>query len=158
MDIPAYNHLNGFCQDPGSPWAALTTLQASADMRCIAVCSSSPSWLATVGCILLGRKKVLPVWTSRFYCPVADAIGYENYYSRELNRSNSSPAQTCGMMKRWVANFSSQNRYFSIWTAMYDDRKQDLESYYFLHRSKRRLRINKYNLTEEVNLLKPESE
>ncbi|NXS71970.1 PPIP1 protein, partial [Pandion haliaetus] len=30
-----------------------------------------------------------------------DAIGYENYYSREPNRSNSNPAQTCGMMKRF---------------------------------------------------------
>ncbi|XP_030312845.1 proline-serine-threonine phosphatase-interacting protein 1 isoform X2 [Calypte anna] len=31
-----------------------------------------------------------------------DAIGYENYYSRELNRSNSSPTQSCGMMKRFA--------------------------------------------------------
>ncbi|NXX93342.1 PPIP1 protein, partial [Centropus bengalensis] len=30
-----------------------------------------------------------------------DAIGYENYYSREANRSNSSPTQSCGMMKRF---------------------------------------------------------
>ncbi|NXK11009.1 PPIP1 protein, partial [Herpetotheres cachinnans] len=30
-----------------------------------------------------------------------DAIGYENYYSREPNRSNSSPTQSCGMMKRF---------------------------------------------------------
>ncbi|NXN25420.1 PPIP1 protein, partial [Nycticryphes semicollaris] len=29
------------------------------------------------------------------------AIGYENYYSREPNRSNSSPTQSCGMMKRF---------------------------------------------------------
>uniref|UniRef100_A0A672V4J6 Proline-serine-threonine phosphatase interacting protein 1 n=1 Tax=Strigops habroptila TaxID=2489341 RepID=A0A672V4J6_STRHB len=29
-----------------------------------------------------------------------DAIGYENYYSKEPNRSNGSPTQSCGMMKR----------------------------------------------------------
>ncbi|NXW12645.1 PPIP1 protein, partial [Circaetus pectoralis] len=40
-----------------------------------------------------------------------DAIGYENYYSREPNRSNSSPAQTCGMMKRFsgLLHGSSKN-------------------------------------------------
>ncbi|NXP20261.1 PPIP1 protein, partial [Scytalopus superciliaris] len=30
-----------------------------------------------------------------------DAIGYENYYSKEPNRRNSSPTQSCGMMKRF---------------------------------------------------------
>ncbi|NWS40995.1 PPIP1 protein, partial [Probosciger aterrimus] len=30
-----------------------------------------------------------------------DAIGYENYYSKEPNRNNSSPTQSCGMMKRF---------------------------------------------------------
>ncbi|KFO88301.1 Proline-serine-threonine phosphatase-interacting protein 1, partial [Buceros rhinoceros silvestris] len=30
-----------------------------------------------------------------------EAIGYENYYSREPNRGNSSPTQSCGMMKRF---------------------------------------------------------
>ncbi|NXQ90822.1 PPIP1 protein, partial [Nyctibius grandis] len=30
-----------------------------------------------------------------------EAIGYENYYSRERNRSNGSPTQSCGMMKRF---------------------------------------------------------
>ncbi|XP_030353620.1 proline-serine-threonine phosphatase-interacting protein 1 isoform X4 [Strigops habroptila] len=30
-----------------------------------------------------------------------DAIGYENYYSKEPNRSNGSPTQSCGMMKRF---------------------------------------------------------
>ncbi|KFQ43960.1 Proline-serine-threonine phosphatase-interacting protein 1, partial [Nestor notabilis] len=30
-----------------------------------------------------------------------DAIGYESYYSKEPNRSNSSPTQSCGMMKRF---------------------------------------------------------
>ncbi|XP_057280127.1 proline-serine-threonine phosphatase-interacting protein 1 isoform X2 [Pezoporus wallicus] len=30
-----------------------------------------------------------------------DAIGYENYYSKEANRNNSSPTQSCGMMKRF---------------------------------------------------------
>ncbi|NXW87087.1 PPIP1 protein, partial [Alopecoenas beccarii] len=40
-----------------------------------------------------------------------DAIGYENYYSREANRSNSSPTQTCGMMKRFsgLLHGSSKN-------------------------------------------------
>ncbi|XP_054244109.1 proline-serine-threonine phosphatase-interacting protein 1 [Indicator indicator] len=40
-----------------------------------------------------------------------DAIGYENYYSREPNRSNSSPTQTCGMMKRFseLLHGSSKN-------------------------------------------------
>lgn len=100
-----------------------------------------------------GEKKALPVCTSHFYCPVADAIGYENYYSREPNRSNSSPTQSCGMMKRWVANFGSQNRYFSIWMAMYDS-IQNLESYYFLHCSKRQLRINKYKLDRRIKPIK----
>ncbi|NXD06321.1 PPIP1 protein, partial [Nothocercus nigrocapillus] len=30
-----------------------------------------------------------------------DAIGYENYYDKEPNRANSSPTQTCGVMKRF---------------------------------------------------------
>ncbi|NXU58215.1 PPIP1 protein, partial [Turnix velox] len=40
-----------------------------------------------------------------------DAIGYENYYSRELQRSNSSPVQSCGMMKRFseLLHGSSRN-------------------------------------------------
>ncbi|KAF1422687.1 Proline-serine-threonine phosphatase-interacting protein 1, partial [Spheniscus humboldti] len=40
-----------------------------------------------------------------------DAIGYENYYSREPNRSNSSPTQSCGMMKRFsgLLHGSSKN-------------------------------------------------
>ncbi|NXX10097.1 PPIP1 protein, partial [Podargus strigoides] len=40
-----------------------------------------------------------------------DAIGYENYYSREANRSNSSPTQPCGMMKRFsgLLHGSSKN-------------------------------------------------
>ncbi|KAM7103672.1 proline-serine-threonine phosphatase-interacting protein 1 isoform 3-T3 [Ciconia maguari] len=40
-----------------------------------------------------------------------DAIGYENYYSRERSRSNSSPIQSCGMMKRFsgLLHGSSKN-------------------------------------------------
>ncbi|NWR31948.1 PPIP1 protein, partial [Tachuris rubrigastra] len=40
-----------------------------------------------------------------------DAIGYENYYSREPNRRNSSPTQSCGMMKRFsgLLHGSSKN-------------------------------------------------
>ncbi|NXE24267.1 PPIP1 protein, partial [Ardeotis kori] len=40
-----------------------------------------------------------------------DAIGYENYYSREPNRSNSSPTQSCGMMKKFsgLLHGSSKN-------------------------------------------------
>ncbi|NXY46694.1 PPIP1 protein, partial [Ceuthmochares aereus] len=40
-----------------------------------------------------------------------DAIGYENYYSREANRSSSSPTQSCGMMKRFseLLHGSSKN-------------------------------------------------
>ncbi|KAF1572013.1 UNVERIFIED_CONTAM: Proline-serine-threonine phosphatase-interacting protein 1, partial [Eudyptes pachyrhynchus] len=40
-----------------------------------------------------------------------DAIGYENYYSREPNRSNSSPTQSCGVMKRFseLLHGSSKN-------------------------------------------------
>ncbi|NXX51403.1 PPIP1 protein, partial [Tricholaema leucomelas] len=40
-----------------------------------------------------------------------DAIGYENYYSREPNRNNSSPTQSCGMMKRFseLLHGSSKN-------------------------------------------------
>ncbi|KAK2524531.1 Pstpip1 [Columba guinea] len=40
-----------------------------------------------------------------------DAIGYENYYSREPSRSNSSPNRTCGMMKRFsgLLHGSSKN-------------------------------------------------
>ncbi|NXS47863.1 PPIP1 protein, partial [Balaeniceps rex] len=40
-----------------------------------------------------------------------DAIGYENYYSREQNRNNSSPTQSCGMMKRFsgLLHGSSKN-------------------------------------------------
>ncbi|KAM6058438.1 proline-serine-threonine phosphatase-interacting protein 1 [Chlamydotis macqueenii] len=40
-----------------------------------------------------------------------DAIGYENYYSREPNRSNSSPIQSCGMMKKFsgLLHGSSKN-------------------------------------------------
>ncbi|XP_065497976.1 proline-serine-threonine phosphatase-interacting protein 1 [Caloenas nicobarica] len=40
-----------------------------------------------------------------------DAIGYENYYSREPNRSTISPTQTCGMMKRFsgLLHGSSKN-------------------------------------------------
>ncbi|NXT18349.1 PPIP1 protein, partial [Syrrhaptes paradoxus] len=40
-----------------------------------------------------------------------DAIGYENYYNREPHRTNSSPTQTCGMMKRFsgLLHGSSKN-------------------------------------------------
>ncbi|NWW21630.1 PPIP1 protein, partial [Falcunculus frontatus] len=40
-----------------------------------------------------------------------DAIGYENYYSREPNRRSSSPTQSCGMMKRFsgLLHGSSKN-------------------------------------------------
>ncbi|XP_068000373.1 proline-serine-threonine phosphatase-interacting protein 1 isoform X1 [Melanerpes formicivorus] len=40
-----------------------------------------------------------------------DAIGYENYYNRERNRSNSGPTQSCGMMKRFseLLHGSSKN-------------------------------------------------
>ncbi|XP_069722575.1 proline-serine-threonine phosphatase-interacting protein 1 isoform X2 [Phaenicophaeus curvirostris] len=40
-----------------------------------------------------------------------DAIGYENYYSSEANRRNSSPTQSCGMMKRFsgLLHGSSKN-------------------------------------------------
>ncbi|XP_054069328.1 proline-serine-threonine phosphatase-interacting protein 1 isoform X3 [Rissa tridactyla] len=45
-----------------------------------------------------------------------DAIGYENYYSREPNRSNSSPTQSCGMMKRFsgLLHGSSKNNTESV--------------------------------------------
>ncbi|NXT53216.1 PPIP1 protein, partial [Pluvianellus socialis] len=45
-----------------------------------------------------------------------DAIGYENYYSREPNRGNSSPTQSCGMMKRFsgLLHGSSKNNTESI--------------------------------------------
>ncbi|NWQ92405.1 PPIP1 protein, partial [Burhinus bistriatus] len=45
-----------------------------------------------------------------------DAIGYENYYSREANRSNSSPTQSCGMMKRFsgLLHGSSKNNMESV--------------------------------------------
>ncbi|XP_057224693.1 proline-serine-threonine phosphatase-interacting protein 1 isoform X2 [Malurus melanocephalus] len=43
-----------------------------------------------------------------------DAIGYENYYTRDSYRRNSSPTQSCGMMKRWVTNLSSQNRFSGL--------------------------------------------
>ncbi|NXD82603.1 PPIP1 protein, partial [Halcyon senegalensis] len=45
-----------------------------------------------------------------------DAIGYENYYSREANRSNSSPTQSCGMMKRFseLLHGSSKNNPESV--------------------------------------------
>ncbi|NWI62425.1 PPIP1 protein, partial [Todus mexicanus] len=45
-----------------------------------------------------------------------DAIGYEHYYSREPNRSNSSPTQTCGMMKRFsdLLHGSSRNNTDSV--------------------------------------------
>ncbi|KAI6078015.1 Proline-serine-threonine phosphatase-interacting protein 1-like protein [Aix galericulata] len=44
------------------------------------------------------------------------AIGYENYYSREPNRGNSSPTQSCGMMKRFsgLLHGSSKNNAESI--------------------------------------------
>ncbi|NXL06479.1 PPIP1 protein, partial [Mesembrinibis cayennensis] len=40
-----------------------------------------------------------------------DAIGYENYYSRERNTGNNSPTQSCGMMKRFsgLLHGSSKN-------------------------------------------------
>ncbi|NXO67575.1 PPIP1 protein, partial [Phainopepla nitens] len=40
-----------------------------------------------------------------------DAIGYENYYSREPSRRSSSPTQSCGMMKRFsgLLHGSSKN-------------------------------------------------
>ncbi|NWT17742.1 PPIP1 protein, partial [Vireo altiloquus] len=40
-----------------------------------------------------------------------DAIGYENYYSREPSRHSSSPTQSCGMMKRFsgLLHGSSKN-------------------------------------------------
>ncbi|NXK97830.1 PPIP1 protein, partial [Formicarius rufipectus] len=40
-----------------------------------------------------------------------DAIGYENYYSKEPKRRNSSPTQSCGMMKRFsgLLHGSSKN-------------------------------------------------
>ncbi|NWV40491.1 PPIP1 protein, partial [Grantiella picta] len=40
-----------------------------------------------------------------------EAIGYENYYSKEPNRRNSSPTQSCGMMKRFsgLLHGSSKN-------------------------------------------------
>ncbi|NXQ27443.1 PPIP1 protein, partial [Alaudala cheleensis] len=40
-----------------------------------------------------------------------DAIGYENYYSREPSRGSSSPTQSCGMMKRFseLLHGSSKN-------------------------------------------------
>ncbi|RMB94582.1 hypothetical protein DUI87_29396 [Hirundo rustica rustica] len=40
-----------------------------------------------------------------------DAIGYENYYSREPKRRSSSPTQSCGMMKRFsgLLHGSSKN-------------------------------------------------
>ncbi|NXR13534.1 PPIP1 protein, partial [Semnornis frantzii] len=40
-----------------------------------------------------------------------DAIGYENYYSREPNKNNSSPTQSCGMIKRFseLLHGSSKN-------------------------------------------------
>ncbi|NWI54767.1 PPIP1 protein, partial [Calyptomena viridis] len=40
-----------------------------------------------------------------------DAIGYENYYSREPHRRSSSPTQSCGMMKRFsgLLHGSSKN-------------------------------------------------
>ncbi|NXI55416.1 PPIP1 protein, partial [Chloroceryle aenea] len=71
-----------------------------------AKCSSSPE-----GCILVGRKKFRLFRHLNFYCPVTDAIGYENYYSREANRRNSSPTQSCGMMKRFseLLHGSSKN-------------------------------------------------
>ncbi|XP_014799808.1 PREDICTED: proline-serine-threonine phosphatase-interacting protein 1 isoform X3 [Calidris pugnax] len=45
-----------------------------------------------------------------------DAIGYENYYSREPNRSNSSPTHSCGMMKRFsgLLHGSSKNNTESV--------------------------------------------
>ncbi|KAM6409896.1 proline-serine-threonine phosphatase-interacting protein 1 [Rhynochetos jubatus] len=45
-----------------------------------------------------------------------DAIGYENYYNREPNRSSSSPTQSCGMMKRFsgLLHGSSKNTTESI--------------------------------------------
>ncbi|NXN66740.1 PPIP1 protein, partial [Himantopus himantopus] len=45
-----------------------------------------------------------------------DAIGYENYYSREPNRNNSSPTQSCGMMKRFsgLLHGSSKNNTESV--------------------------------------------
>ncbi|NXF07838.1 PPIP1 protein, partial [Smithornis capensis] len=39
-----------------------------------------------------------------------DAIGYENYYSREPNRRNSSPTQSCGMMKRFSGLLHGSSR------------------------------------------------
>ncbi|NWX22632.1 PPIP1 protein, partial [Aegotheles bennettii] len=39
-----------------------------------------------------------------------EAIGYENYYSREPNRSNSSPTQSCGMMKRFSGLLHGSSR------------------------------------------------
>ncbi|KFQ85074.1 Proline-serine-threonine phosphatase-interacting protein 1, partial [Phoenicopterus ruber ruber] len=45
-----------------------------------------------------------------------DAIGYENYYSREPNRRSSSPTQSCGMMKRFsgLLHGSSKNNTESV--------------------------------------------
>ncbi|NXP10606.1 PPIP1 protein, partial [Thinocorus orbignyianus] len=45
-----------------------------------------------------------------------DAIGYENYYSREPNRNNSSPTHSCGMMKRFseLLHGSSKNNTESV--------------------------------------------
>ncbi|KAM8804487.1 proline-serine-threonine phosphatase-interacting protein 1 [Eudromia elegans] len=38
------------------------------------------------------------------------AVGYENYYDKEPDRANSSPTQTCGMMKRFSGLLHGMNR------------------------------------------------
>lgn len=55
----------------------------------------------TVGCTLVERNRFCLIEHLFLCCccPIVGAIGYENYYDREPNRSNS-PTQTCGMMKR----------------------------------------------------------
>lgn len=101
--VPVPSHWNGFCQVPRFPWAAPATFRWGHTGAALQFAPAAQSHC--------GRQNtVFAVWTSPFSGPVAAAIGYENYYSRERS---SSPTQSCGMMKRWVAQPSSQNGDFS---------------------------------------------
>lgn len=106
-----------------NPWTPLScSSHIPGEGRAVLHCSSLQQPQVTFWQEYSRVFSVFPVWTSHFYCPVADAIGYENYYSREPSRRSSSPTQSCGMMKKWVATCSSQNGHFPTSTAVHDDK------------------------------------
>uniref|UniRef100_A0A663MFY3 Proline-serine-threonine phosphatase-interacting protein 1 n=1 Tax=Athene cunicularia TaxID=194338 RepID=A0A663MFY3_ATHCN len=57
-----------------------------------------------------------------------DAIGYESYYSREPNRSNSSPTQSCGMMKRYSCVYEPQRKADGVYASIFVNEQAGITS------------------------------